>query len=59
MAAQINPRKKWFKTLREAKQAYNERSPYDSTLQIFKGVKGSKHPKEYYVGHFIEFINIY
>ena len=55
----ISTRKKWFKTLKEAKQAYNERIAYDATLQIFKGVKGSRHPKEYFVGHYIEFINIY
>ena len=56
--ATISSRKKWFKTLKEAKQAFKERSPYDSTLQIFKGVKGSRHPKEFFVGHYIEFINI-
>lgn len=56
--ATISSRKKWFKTLKEAKQAFNERSVYDSTLQIFKGVKGSRHPKEFFVGHYIEFINI-
>jgi hypothetical protein len=55
----INPRKKWFKSLKEAKQAFNERVLYDATIQIFKGVKGSSHPKEYFVGHHIEFINIY
>ena len=55
----ISPRKKWFKTLREARQAFNERVSHDATLQIFKGVKGSKHPREYFVGHYIEFINIY
>lgn len=46
-------------TLAEARKALNERLPHDHTLQIFKGVKGSRHPKEYYVGHYIEFINIY
>lgn len=52
-------RKKWFPTLKEAKSALAERLPYDHTLQIFKGVRGSRHPKEYFVGHYIEFINIY
>lgn len=52
-------RKKWFATLAEARKALNERLPHDHTLQIFKGVKGSRHPKEYYVGHYIELINIY
>lgn len=52
-------RKKWFATLAEARKALDERLPHDHTLQIFKGVKGSRHPKEYYVGHYIEFINIY
>lgn len=55
----INSRKKWFSSLREAKQAYKERLPHDATIQIFKGVKGSRHPKQYFVGHYIEFINIY
>lgn len=59
MKPTINPRKKWFKTKAEAVTAYKERHPYDSTLQIFKGVKGSRHPNEWYVGHYIEFINIY
>lgn len=45
--------------MREARQAFNERVSHDATLQIFKGVKGSKHPREYFVGHYIEFINIY
>ena len=55
----INSRKKWFSSLIEAKQAYKERLPHDATIQIFKGVKGSRHPKQYFVGHYIEFINIY
>lgn len=59
MEKTINPRKKWFKSLREARKAHSERVQYDYTIQIFKGVKGSRHPKEYFVGHYIEFINIY
>lgn len=59
MKKKINPRKKWFKSLAEARRAHAERSIFDHTLQIFKGVKGSRHPKEYFVGHYIEFINIY
>ena len=59
MKKTINPRKKWFKSLAEARKAHAERVQHDCTLQIFKGVKGSRHPKEYFVGHFIEFINIY
>lgn len=59
MEKMINPRKKWFKSLKEARQAHSERVKFDYTIQIFKGVKGSRHPKEYFVGHYIEFINIY
>jgi hypothetical protein len=59
MEKKINPRKKWFKSLREARQAHAERVQYDYTIQIFKGVKGSRHPRQYFVGHYIEFINIY
>lgn len=53
-----NSRRKWFPSLREAQKALGERLPFDHTLQIFKGVKGSRHPKEWFVGHYIEFINI-
>ena len=53
-----NPNKKWFSTLKEAKQAKEERTTFDPGIGIFKQLSGG-HKGQYFVGDFIDFVNRY
>lgn len=52
----INPRKVWFTSIKEARQAKAERR--SNTAGIFKQKAGS-HKGQYFVGDYIDFINRY
>ena len=52
--------KKYFKTLKEAKKALEERTKfYDSGLNIYKMPKGSRHAHMYAVCTYFEYLNTY
>lgn len=61
MKKQINPRKKWFTSKAEAKAALEQKrvNNHDYLPGIYKGVRGSRHPGQYFVGSYLEFINAY
>lgn len=55
----MNTRRKYFKTLKEARKEVEERQNhfYDCTLRIFKMPKGTRHHGQYFIGTDIEYLN--
>lgn len=60
--AEVSPRKQWFNSKAQAVAVYKYRKEILKNYSIdgvYKGVKGSRHAGQYYVGSYLMFLNIY